>query len=564
VSVLQPGLSTLSRLKWRGWWRRIGRRLRTPGGALFGLLGLALTGAWVWSILWRGSHVRVAEVLPEDALAVARGTLAMLGVVCFAGAFGHRGLHLPQDEIERMLSAPLTRRQLIRYRLLSAMLRSSVLALALGLILAPRMPVGGFGMAGAMLAVLTLPLLSQGAAILMGDAENRLGRLAARVPKIVTGGVMVLLAYGLIMVMLMDGLVPRDLAEVGPPRDLVLQVARHPIVVWLSLPAAPWAGAMAAPDLAHFVPWFLAALAASVLMFEVVARLPIDFRELSLATSADVARRLARAHSGRGPVGGSEVPDRAKGRRVAWLFGRSPSGAVAWIQLVALRRKARGALLFALMTTGFTLVLTTTVLREPFEGAFFLAIFGVIYLASGMRFDFRGNLDGLEEMRAWPVTPRRVFLATILPQALFVSGLMSVAQVVRLAVLGAWEPGVGLVIAATPVVTVFWLAVDNAIFLLAPVRFEPGQSAAMHHAGRQMVLALIKMLLLGLSAAVAGLAGYAAYGAFLGLGAPTGPATAAGVVAGTIMALLMVGAAVILGGWALRRFDVASVKARIG
>ena len=296
MSVLHPGLSTLSRLKWVAWWRRIGRRLRTPSGVLFGLLGLTLAGLWVWSLLWRASHLGRVEVSPEDAALAARATLAMLGAVCVASAFSHRGLYLAQDELERMLSAPITRRQLVRYRLLSSMLRSIVFALVFGLILAPRMPVAAFGMAGGLLAVLTLPLLSQGAAILMGDAENRLGRLAGRVPVWVTRGVTVLVIYGLFMLLLMEDLTPGDLSSIGPPRDLVVAISQHPIVWWISLPAAPWAGVMAAPDLAHFVPRFLGALAASALIFEGVARLPIDFRELSLATSADVAPRQSRPH----------------------------------------------------------------------------------------------------------------------------------------------------------------------------------------------------------------------------------------------------------------------------
>ena len=40
--MLPKSLRTLTRLKWKAWWRRLFRRLRTPVGALVGL-----GGAWL-------------------------------------------------------------------------------------------------------------------------------------------------------------------------------------------------------------------------------------------------------------------------------------------------------------------------------------------------------------------------------------------------------------------------------------------------------------------------------------------------------------------------------------
>ncbi|MDA1265897.1 MAG: hypothetical protein O2816_12525, partial [Planctomycetota bacterium] len=51
--MLPAALRTLNRLKWRAWWRRLGRRLRTPAGALVGIFGGLLLGLWAWSLFWR-------------------------------------------------------------------------------------------------------------------------------------------------------------------------------------------------------------------------------------------------------------------------------------------------------------------------------------------------------------------------------------------------------------------------------------------------------------------------------------------------------------------------------
>ena len=63
--------------------------------------------------------------------------------------------------------------------------------------------------------------------------------------------------------------------------------------------------------------------------FEITARLRVDFREASIQTSSDIAVRLKRM--GRGGFGQGAVPQFAAARRVPWLFGRGPGGAIAWM-----------------------------------------------------------------------------------------------------------------------------------------------------------------------------------------------------------------------------------------
>lgn len=568
--MLPAALRTLNRLKWRAWWRRLGRRLRTPAGALVGIFGGLLLGLWAWSLFWRArlsAGQRIED--PLEARGMAAASLFFFGVMLLASAFGHRGLYFPRSELERLLSAPLTRAQLVRYRLCSTLTRSTVFSGILGLVFAPRMPVPLFGFLGTLLAMSTLPILGQGAAILMGDAENRLGRLVARVPRT---AVRLTAAFGLwAMVMLLvlgeDLLAQDDLASgrwMDNPGELLVSITRQPVVQALSLPAYPWARAMAAPDLGSFLPWILIATACSLLLFEGVARIPIDFRLLSLETSQEVARRWSRIGSGRGTVNGLEVSKRSRGLRVPWFFGRSPFGAVAWLQCVALRRKARGALLFALFTTGFTLLLTVVAISDPFEGSLFLGLFGVIYLASGLRFDFRGNLDGIEATRAWPLSARAVFLGTILPEVVIVSALMITAQIARLAWIGAWDPRVLIVILATPPATLLWLALDNAVFLLAPVRFEPGQASAIHHAGRIMLTTLTKLLSLVVTLLAVTLGGLLTAQLLQAAGASALLAAIAGITSAVVLFGLALALVIVLGGWTLGRFDVANVQARVG
>ena len=52
---------------------------------------------------------------------------------------------------------------------------------------------------------------------------------------------------------------------------------------------------------------------------------------------------------------------------------------------------------------------------------------GTLYLCAGLRFDFREDLDAMESLKAWPVRPWRVFLATLLPEVVLVSGPVNLA-----------------------------------------------------------------------------------------------------------------------------------------
>lgn len=565
-------LRLLMRLRLRAWWRTLRRRLSTPVGLTFGVLGLALFAVWVYGAL-SGLTDSARGLAPEDAHGVARGTLAALTAVLGVSALTHRGLYFPADEIERLLSAPLTRSDLVRYRLLVTLAHSGVFSVFLGCGVGLRMPVTSFGVAGGVLALATLPAVGIGIGLACGDAGRRLGRLAARIPEgLLRAGVAALVLA--VAIALVQGMEAADVWRRAPwegavgwsgtpsPREpLFLRATHHPVLRALTLPVAPWAHAMAARDAREFWPWFGFALALSLALFEGAARFRVDFREQSLATSARVAARISSWRSGRGAISGAGVSRRAASRRVPWLFGRTPLGAVAWLKCCAIVRRSRGTLLFALFATLVASLLAWKAFADALSGAVFVALLGTLYLASGLRFDFRGDLDWMEVVRAWPVRPWKVFLATILPEVLLVCGLVTAAIVVSTAARGeaAWE--VGWVLVATPPLCTMWLAIDNALFLIAPVRYVPGQGSAMHHAGRTLILVLARLVLLVvlalacyLSVEVAGLVSDVA-----GLG-PTARLFAMGCAAATTVLAAVVGT-IALGAWALARFDVSRHRA---
>lgn len=553
-----PGLRKLARLKLRGHLRALRRRLSTASGIVFGLLGLLFVGLWIASLAY-GNSLAVGRASPADGVAVARGALGLLCLMTVIGSLSYRGLYLPRDEVERLLSAPVSRSDLIRYRLLVNAARSSLFALIMALVASRRMP-SRFAFAGTLVAMLLLPVLGQATAILFGGAETRVGAWMKRVP----AGLLRAVA-GVIAGVTMGGFLWIGTTGGGPfafEGDWMGKILYHPVFEALTAPFLPWAKAIAAPDLATFAPWFLLSTALLVVLFELTAQIPVDFRTLSLETSSDVARRLSRFRSGRNMVSGSAVSRRALGWRVPWLFGHGPFGAVAWLKLCALVRKARGTVLFSVFVLGFVTLVTSNEafgeIAEPLPGAVLIAVMGTIYLCSGLRFDFRADLDLMATIKAWPLSSSAVFLATILPSSLLVALLIGIAIVVRACFLGAFPLAQWALIAFLPLLCLLWSALDNAVFLFAPVRFVPGQGDAMHHTGRTMVLLLLRMALLAVLALVsAGLFWVVTRLSELG-GVNEGTAFAWAWIGVVLVFVAGVCALVAFGAWALRRFDVGS------
>ena len=498
-----PALRLLVWLKLRAAIRAQARRLRKPSGILFALVAVSLFVFWIAS-LWIGGALRPHG--PSDPLELRVMTQVGIGVLCLmtvVGSFHHRGLYLPKEEIELAFSSPVSRGDLVRYRLTVGLLRSILAGLFFGLASARRMPHGGFAVAGAMVTMATVPLLGQASALLLGDAENRIARVARRLP--LRGFSAVLgIAVGLGFAAL---LIPSDAfddwfspgAAAGLDRGAVFG---HPVVRGVLAPFLPWATMISAPDARTF--WTAAAFCVGFWFagVELVSRIPVDFRELSLATSADVAKRITRARKGGIGASAGKVWKEALSWRVPWLFGRGPFGAVAWLKTASIVRKARGTILFSTLVIAFVTFVFTAQFdgvddRDVVAGAALLALVGTLYLCTGLRFDFRQDLDQMEVVKSFPLRPARLFLATILPEVVLVSTLLLLGILARSAMIGRFHPLVLVIFAFQPLVTLAWVALDNAVFLYAPVRYTPGQEGALQHMGRSVLLMLLRATLFG-------------------------------------------------------------------
>jgi len=559
-------LRTLLRLKLRGAVRRHLRRLRTPKGAFLTLLGVVIFGLWLtavgMSFLFRGrSGLAGASGDPEALRGAVRLGCIALSTLSLSSALSHRGLFLPREEIERLFAAPVRRSDLVRYRLVAGLGRSLFGGAILGLFVMPRMPGKLYAFLGVLVGMITLPCLHQLLAILLAALERRLATFLKRIGSFVF--LLMTVVCGVLFFMLMVG---KGVRGVPILRDLfggmnAGEPLSHPLLAKLALPFTPWVEAITASSLTSFLPWFGLCVLAGYLLFEITARLPLDYRELSLETSASVAARIRRTRRGGGGASAGRVSRRTLGWRVPWLLGRGPWGAVAWRKLGAIMRKARGTFMISALVLAFLTLLSTTIQgtgEDEIMAPLLIAILGTFYLCAGLRFDFRDELDRMEVIKAWPVPPARLFAAMLLPEVLLVSALLVAAVLLRCAMSGFFHPAVLALCLLQPLFVLAWVAVDNTIFLVMPVRFVPGQEGALQNAGRGLVLVFARLVFLALVVGL-GAAGGAA-GWFLGKHALglQGHLVYAPAFTGLWTTTLLVDVLLLrVGGAAFRRFDVA-------
>lgn len=592
MSASDDTLFFLWRMRMRGKWRLLARRARTPGGAITIVIGLLIIGLWIASVVLRGSLIERTGATPSVE-AAQLGLFVYLGFVAFS-SLSFRGVYLPRSELDRLFSAPLSRSSIVRYRVLKTVIAALPFIVLMTVFLAPRFPSAVVGTTALVITIPTTTVFGQGLSLLAARTHGALHSLLARVSpgvlRLVGGGgivgVLLLLAFG-------PGIDPvrrggaaylRDFEAQSTPESIEIRprreegpseqvpeseldvgrferIARHPAVKTVTSPLYPWARALTAPNGRSGLPWLAAILGLFVLSFELVARLPIDYRESSLRTSIDFEKRIARLRSGQGGAGAFSGPSRTRSWSVPWLAGRSPTGAVVWMRTAWIARQARGTLVIAGIVAVLGVVVGTRVLDGPGGETATLAALGVIYLSSGLRADFRTDLDRLEIIKAWPLPAWRTFAASLVPTVALTTLVVYAVLLVRAAILGQFEDVLPAVLLAVPGFAYLWSGIDNAVFLLFPVRFVPGQGSAIQHTGRGVLLVLLRALVLAVLIGFI-LGGAATTWSLLG-GDEGGlepivlwSVLAAWIVVGTTAALVAVTR---FGAFTLRRFDVTRV-----
>lgn len=406
------------------------------------------------------------------------------------------------QEVQHLFPAPLHRRELLLYTLLSRGWVQLFSGLWLGLV-GMRMAVRpAAAIPGVMLAVLWLFVLAQLVGLLKLAVADRLPPALGRVARpllYAAGGLAVWLFYRRTQV---EGF--------GPALGGVLASAP---VRWAMLPARPFAEVFAAETAGAALAWTAASLALVLATAGAVLLTGVDFRERSLVSSAKRFDRIRRMRRGRGGLASAAAP---KNRKLpvpsfAFLGAAAP---IARRQAYELGRGLRtlGALAFMAGMAFFYVIGIPRWIGSEGTGELgtslvVLAVVFPLFGTGSFSVDFRRDVERIAYLRSLPLRPTAVAVGEVFVAAATVALFNLLLLVAAVWMVDGWvEPRMAL-LAGVVALPVAWLAVtlENWLFLLFPTRTQADGGQQSAFVGKQLIKMLFKLFLLGAVAVAAGL-----------------------------------------------------------
>jgi hypothetical protein len=456
------------------------RRLRTPRYAVALLLGLG----YLWAI---GAGQRPASGPPQVNPAVVEllGALGVTFLVLYTWLFGsdRRALAFSRAEVTWLFPAPVTRAQLIRYKLLRGQFVVLFNVLLWTFLLSRDLAGAPWRRAAAIWVLLTtLALHRLGAALLRSSLwEHGAVAVRARAISLAVLAAVVLLA----LVDVADALpVLRRAWDLGVREFLVATgtVAERPIPAALLYPARLMVRPVLADDWASWSTAILPAVGLLLVHYVWVIRSDAAFEETAAASALARARSLPR----------TSRPPSFRARRVPPLAPRGwPAGALLWKNLAAVLRAGRvrnagiAMGVAALVVLSLSLAGGSVTLLEV--GGWMTAMWAGFLFVLGpqwIRNDLRTDLARLAVLRSYPLRGSAVVGAETAGSTAVLTALqLGLLMLAWLAFWGSATPEPSLTVrnavlagavVLLPAINFLAMLVQNGAVILLPGWVSPG------------------------------------------------------------------------------------------
>ena len=476
---------------------------------------------------------------------------APLGIFAFTVASllfsgGEQALYYSPAEVTFLFAGPYRRRQLLAFKLITTVL----LCLTSAFFFAGMTKAISAKLASGFLGSFALILFLQLLQMVVGLASSTVGVLAW------SRGRRLLVTAVVVVVGLAIASVGGDLGGAGP-LEALKKVEGSP-VAWVVLTPFRWfvncfTSERIWPDLAL---WGSLALLVDGVLLGLVFAFDASYLEAAAAKSARRFSKMQRMGAGGGAVRSSS--GRASGRfrfrppAVPWWGGVGPN---FWRQMtgaVGDPGRLAGVVAMISMVPIIMIFVSPRGARQaeplPYLAMGVIAWLSII-LSVLVPYDFRGDIDVMEELKSLPIPPSRLALGQVLTPTLLATLAQSIAMLIVINGLGGDRLVAWAFLAFLLPVNLFFFAVENLLFLWYPSRLVAGQFDVVA-VGRQMLFMLAKVLGLGLGAGLAALVGA---GVYFATGRQVVPALALAWLTLSASALALIP----LVGVAFRNFDVA-------
>jgi ABC-2 type transport system permease protein len=544
--------------------RRRVARLRQPKY----LIGFLVGGLYLYWLLFRprpGTGFAAADSAGGEVLAVGL-VGALVGLNWLFGS-AETPFSFSLAETQYLFPAPLTRRQIINFKLLRSQLSLLISAAVTALVLSSG-HLGGLRLVrivGLWLLYGTLQLHYAGMSLVRASlAQHGVTGLRRRLGTLLVLGTVAGLAWWSLREQLPVVVSAFD-ADPGRGAAALAGIMHSGLLSVLLWPLEAVVGPLRAAGLGEFARRLPAALLVLAVHYVWVVRSTLAFEEAAVEHAAKVARRLEAMRQGRSLYRTIRPPKAAGRLRLRLAPTGAPSRAILWKNAVGATREAspRTLVLGVLLAVTASLGLAHgAVGGRDLVAVLLLALAGVALLFGPLtlRFDLRRDLEMLDVLKAYPVRGRQVVGGEVAAPVTLI-GAVVWSCLVGAFVISADRAGGGLpplvdrvalllaLLPATAAVLVVLILVQNAAALLFPAWVSIGRDRAvgLEATGQRiltmagsmvaLVVALVPAAIVGaIAAAVAGAVGLSGLWG-LAMGSVAGSAVVAGEAVLTVQLL---------------------------
>ena len=470
--------------------RRMLRGAKSVRGAAFLVLGTLIFSLWLGPSIWLASTTTRTD--PQQVRTVVPVFLLLICLMNLVTSAGEKAIAFSPAEVDFLFAGPFTRRQLLAYKLGKSAAAASFASLILSLVLLKHAQLWIACYVGIILTLLFTQFFST---IVMLAIQSVAERAYSRGRKFV---------LFMAAAMLVIGLMQARAASVGStPVALINHMRQSPVIRAVLTPFAVFANTLTAPHIyPDLLKWGAATFCVDAAMLWIIFSLDANFMEAGIAAGLRQYDRVRRVHRGGLTAISSNTTIRWHLPPFPWAGGAGP---IAWRQITSALRGSRGLLLVLLF--GGLVVGPGVLIGRGHRDATGPITTGLawltVFLSSTLKFDFRGDVDQMENLKALPIRPAAVALGQLAAPTL----LMTVVHALLLTTAAILSPAsraflITAIFLSLPLNGLLF-SVENLTFLLFPSRMATASPGDLQNFGRQAVLFFLKIAILLIAAGIA-------------------------------------------------------------